>query len=107
MEYNYTTTVTSRCSRRCCGTEGGKTLKREEKFVGCVRRKNIHIPHRAEDLFEENVCKWVEYYSNEKILRDVEKIYHTDYAMFGWYDIEEWIKKMNWCLESQTRKVLG
>lgn len=105
MEYDYTT-VTRRCARRCCETDGGK-LKKEEEIVGCVNRKKIHIPRRAEDLFEENICNWVQYYLNEKILRDVEQIYHTDYAMFGWYDIEKWIKKMNLCLESKTRNVLG
>lgn len=55
------------------------------------------IPRRTKQLFEGGSCEWTRYYTNEEILWNVASVYHKDYLLFGWYNINGWINKLHAC----------
>lgn len=71
-------------------------------LLGDVSLSVLSVPRRARDLFEGDSCEWTKYYSNRGILEKVGRLYAGDYNLFGWYDLDHWMERLDACLLLQN-----
>lgn len=55
---------------------------------------SVHAGH----LFKDGSCAWTEYYTDQKILEKVGRLYSQDFELFGWYDLHAWRERLYSCL---------
>lgn len=99
MEFDYGTVARHSAYANQDAPEDQPAGEEQREKPGVHMTSLATISPRARDLFSDGSCAWTQYYTDGAMLERVGDLYSQDFALFGWYDLHAWQKRLKECLK--------